>query len=152
MINTDKSESNKSIEYINNLDFSNIIEKLVHQMGWQKEHALQTCQLYRNYLILKKKFDHLYELPPSEDIDEFWHMHILDTKAYQKDCDIIFGYYLEHYPYLGIDNKTDLNDLSSAFDRTQELYEKEFGEGPIPKVRSFLAKLKAFVKSEYNKA
>jgi len=35
---------------------------------------------------------------------------------------------LHHYPYFGIDSQSDSKDLQTAFDKTQELYFKEFGE------------------------
>src|SRR5215207_2821612 len=96
----------ESVQYIEAIDFRPIIDKLSMQMGWSRDHALEICDMYRKFLFLKKKYGHEYSLPPSEDIDEFWHMHILDTKNYRKDCEAIFGYYLDHYPYLGIDRAT----------------------------------------------
>ena len=137
---------NKSIDYVNYLDFSPIVNKLIKQMGWRKRHALETCELYRKYLILQRKYNHLYNLPPSEDIDDFWHMHILDTKTYRKDCEVIFGYYLDHYPYLGIDASSNLNDLERAFAKTQELFASEFGGQEIFQVRGFWTKVWAFLK------
>ena len=98
---------NKELEqaeaYINAIDFSAIIEKMVHQQGWRKKDVWHICRVYRRFLFLKKKYGHQYKLPPSEEIDVFWHHHILDAEKYQKDCQAIFGTYLEHYPYLGID-------------------------------------------------
>ena len=65
-------------------------------------------------------------LPPSEDIDEFWHYHILDTKKYHQDCFKIFGCYRHHNPYFGFgDNKPALME---AFADTLTLYIKEFAE------------------------
>lgn len=144
MSNAASLDENKAIDYVNSLDFNPIINKLIDQMGWRKEHALEACDLYRKYLILQKKYNHLYNLPPSEDIDEFWHMHILDTKAYRRDCDIIFGYYLDHYPYLGIDENTNLDDLGNAFQKTQELFALEFGGLEIFEVRGVMAKIRSF--------
>lgn len=135
---------NRDIDYIELLDFNRIINKLINQMGWRKEHALEACDLYRKFLILKRKYNHLYNLPPSEDIDEFWHMHILDTKAYRKDCEAIFGYYLDHYPYLGIDEHTNLDDLGNAFQKTQELFALEFGGMEILEIRGFWSKIRSF--------
>ena len=100
--------------------------KLSHEPDWNESDARICSQLYRNYLYLMKKYDEY--LPPSEEIDAFWHQHILDTEKYHKDCKMIFGKYLHHYPYFGIDEKSNQQDLDNAFDRTQELYFKEFGE------------------------
>ncbi|MCD6055891.1 MAG: hypothetical protein K0R12_853, partial [Gammaproteobacteria bacterium] len=94
----------------NQIDFSKIIAKMVDHLGWQAWEADKMCQMYKNFLFLI--FLHRYQgntdmLSPSEDIDEFWHLHILDTQQYAKDCDRLFGKRLEHYPYLGIDGKTN---------------------------------------------
>lgn len=115
--------------YIYSIDFSKIITKLVDHHGWLKEDAINIAQLYRNFLFLNKKYRHEFgQLPPSEEIDEFWHQHILDTENYHRSCKAIFGDYFHHYPYLGIDGKTNLNDLNNAFKTTQMLHLKEFGE------------------------
>lgn len=114
--------------YINNIDFSMIINKMVNRDDWLEDEVQAVCKMYRNYLFLQKKYKDKFELPPSEEIDEFWHQHILDTQKYHADCEAIFGKYLHHYPYFGADERTDLKYLNNAFETTQELYEKEFGE------------------------
>jgi hypothetical protein len=68
------------------------------------------------------------DLPPSIDIDEFWHNHILDTRRYIEDCSRIFGYYRHHYPYFGLRGPEDECALQVAFDRSNERYLAEFGE------------------------
>lgn len=121
-------------EYIQAIDFSKNIDKLVSYDGWLREDAEQTCEQYRKFLWVNKLYSdqHGGALPPSEDIDEFWHNHILDTHAYIKDCEMIFGKYFHHYPYFGIDSKTNMNDLNQAFAKTQELFLKEFSEEITP--------------------
>jgi len=134
-INSHNSLKNPSFEeatlQIYSINFSRIIKKLVLHRGWLADDAEETCKLYRNFLLLKKKYPQA-ALPPSEDIDEFWHNHILDTEAYEKDCSLIFGSLLHHYPYLGIDGVTDLAYLNKAFEETQALYYKEFGNYILP--------------------
>ncbi len=34
----------------------------------------------------------------SPEIDLFWHEHILDTKKYKQDCEMVFGRFLHHVP------------------------------------------------------
>lgn len=148
------SETNKipSIEeakaYIDAIDFSQIIDKMVMKDRWKKCDAEKACELYKHFLYLKKKYENSDDhLPPSEEIDEFWHNHILDTKKYMVDCDHIFGRYLHHYPYLGIDDKTDMNDLRRFFEKTQELHYKEFGDYIYNVRKRRLKQLQTFVKS-----
>lgn len=118
----------RTAAYIYSIDFSNVINKLVKHEGWFLDEAYQVCRQYRNFLFLNKKYGDRYAIPPTEEIDEFWHSHILDTKAYRRDCEAIFGKYLDHYPYFGIDEKSDISDLNRAFKNTLKLYQDEFGE------------------------
>lgn len=106
------------------LDLTRITDKLVREKKWLKRDAETTCKLYRQFLFLKKKYPS-EALPPSQDIDEFWHEHILDTFAYQQDCNKTFGEILHHNPFLP---EKDLSRIDKDFERTQELHFNEFGE------------------------
>ena len=124
--------------YIDNLDFSMIIQTMVRDEGWEYECALAVSKLYRNFLYLALKYHDQYpELPPSLEIYEFWHNHILDTQQYTKDCHAIFGRYLHHYPYQVVDGKMSAADAHRAFEQLQTLHLQEFGEYiyEIPKRR-----------------
>lgn len=132
-------------EHIYGIDFSNIIDKLVNHGGWFRKDAEILSVMYRNFLYLNKKYRNQYKIPPSEDIDEFWHMHILDTKAYRRDCQNIFGEYFDHYPYFGIDAETTFADLEGAFASTQSLYLEEFGT-QLYEVRNWFKKFLGHVK------
>ncbi len=134
-------------EYIYSIDFSMIINKLVQRYRWLQIEAEEACKQYRNYLWLLKKYGTKKPLPPSEDIDEFWHHHILDTRKYINDCEMIFGDYLQHYPYYGLDKKSTLNDLNAAFSKTLERYKNEFG---VSLYRVRLGKIKRTIISIIN--
>ncbi|MCB1826803.1 MAG: glycine-rich domain-containing protein-like [Coxiellaceae bacterium] len=116
-----------AIEVIKNLDMSLIVKKLVLS-GWKKSHAEEAVKQYKNLLILWKKHNSHTKLPPSEELDEVWHTHILDTQKYHQDCQAIFGRYLHHYPYFGIDEHSNQDDLNHAFENTQRCYYETFGE------------------------
>lgn len=146
--NTPSLEAAKQYIY-HELDLSNICAKLSRVFHWEQHHVEKICKMYRNHLYLVRKYGAEFQLPPSEDIDEFWHQHILDTKQYKIDCNRIFGKYLDHYPYFGIDNTSCVDDLYSAYTRTLELYRTEFGE-PIFQIRSKWHKLKAFLKETFS--
>jgi hypothetical protein len=68
------------------------------------------------------------QLAPLVDVDTFWHYHILDTKKYAADCQLVFGYFLHHYPYLGMGDEADQQALIQSGDRVHALYEATFGE------------------------
>lgn len=95
--------------------------------GWTPEHADLTALAYKRYLALHAKYPEL-TLAPDQDVDRFWHLHILDTRKYAADCEAIFGYFLHHYPYLGLRGEDDALVLQAAFATTQALHAKEFGD------------------------
>lgn len=128
MLSDDCLSLEQAKSYIDALDFSQIIDKMVKKDKWFRKDAVEACNLYRNFLFLNKKYQGQYQqLPPSLEIDEFWHNHILDTEKYQTDCEAIFGKFMHHYPYFGIDKKTTMDDLHKAFQQVQALHYKEFG-------------------------
>lgn len=98
----------------------------MHEQGWARETIDEVEKQYKGYLHLLKKFP-TAPIVPSEAIDEFWHTHILDTRKYMEDCDMIFGTYLHHFPYFGIRGPEDAQDLQEAFDATKNLFMNELG-------------------------
>ncbi len=111
------------------LDLEKIKFKVVRG-GWTAAKADRVELLYKRYLYLSLLYPEL-PLVPTEDVDEFWHNHILDTKKYAEDTLRIFGYFLHHCPYFGMTEESDEAELRRAFQQTAELYEAEFGSsGP----------------------
>jgi hypothetical protein len=98
--------------------------------GWSTAYADQMEVAYKRYLILHAKHPDL-TLAPEQDVDRFWHMHILDTRKYAADCETTFGYFLHHFPYLGLRGEEDAQALQAAFLEMQRLTIEEFGE-PTP--------------------
>lgn len=114
---------------IDSLDLSPVIARLTRIDKWLEKHTFEACKQYRNYLYLKLKYGHLYELPPSLDIDEVWHAHILHTEDYYEFSKKVFGGFLHHHPHHGKGNTITQAQLEQMFeDETQRLYHSEFGE------------------------
>lgn len=119
--------------YIAEINFGSLKKKLCSPpgeeggLGWGTAKADAVETQYRNWLFLRRKYEG-ESLPPSPDIDQFWHSHILDTRAYHRDCARIFGTYHHHYPYFGARGEQDRAELFRAWRRALELYEGEFGE------------------------
>ncbi len=100
--------------------------------GWTEEQGNVAEIEYKRYLTLCRKYPApAYSIVPNNVIDEMWHYHILDTRAYVKDSDSIFGGYFHHFPYFGMRGEEDEKNLKSAFEKTKNLYEKEFGESMV---------------------
>ena len=95
--------------------------KLQVQNGWSAEKSEEAERLYKRFLTLNVKYPGL-TLVPNREIDEIWHLHILDTKKYTADCENIFGNYFHHAPTYG------QVDLSLEYDKTKSLYRAEFNE------------------------
>ena len=122
--------SNNDFEVFAALDLTPIKVKLMHKEsgeGWSRERANATEIEYRRFLYLMKAFPN-EETAPSVDVDTFWHYHILDTMKYASDCNQAFGYFLHHYPYIGLRGEDDIAVQEQAGQRMRALYESTFGE------------------------
>ncbi len=95
--------------------------------GWSREYADQMEVAYKRFLLLSVKYPDMPTIPTS-DVDAFWHYHILDTMKYADDCQNAFGFFLHHFPYLGMRGEEDAQNLQDASILTHDLYLKEFGE------------------------
>lgn len=109
---------------IDALDLEPIKFKLVKEENWTIEQADQVEKEYKGYLHLCKNYPHL-SVVPTEMIDEFWHTHILDTQKYMEDCEVVFGKYLHHFPYVGLRGQQDENNLKDSFEITKALFEND---------------------------
>lgn len=122
---------NKIVEaqaVVESLDFSQMNSKLENYYGWRKEDVILMNDYYKKWLVVHCCYPSL-AAAPSEKLDEYWHTHILDTKKYIEDCQLVFGYYLHHYPYFGLNG--DDEDLESGFELTRKLFKHHFGHDLI---------------------
>ena len=101
-------------------------------VGWDKAQCEDAEIEYKRYLTLCRKFPapH-YAIVPNKVMDTMWHYHILDTRAYCRDSDKLFGGYFHHFPYFGLRGDEDEKQLKASFEETKLLYEKTFGESLI---------------------
>ena len=86
-------------------------------------------QEYRRFLALHLVFPEA-DIVPCKLVDTIWHQHILDTRAYHADCNVIFGDYLHHFPYFGMRGDGDAQALADAYRETLRRYRDAFGEPP----------------------
>ena len=97
--------------------------------GWTAEQCEDAEVEYKRYLTLCRKFPApAHSVVPNKIMDTMWHYHILDTRAYCRDSDKVFGGYFHHFPYFGMRGDEDERDLIGAFGETKRRYEKAFGE------------------------
>jgi hypothetical protein len=122
--------SAESFQAIADLDLEPIKVKLMHEAsgeGWSLQKANAVEFEYRRFLYLMKTFPH-EQTAPLVDVDTFWHYHILDTMKYAADCEAVFGYFLHHFPYIGLRGEEDEEVHHRVGNRMKELYEATFGE------------------------
>jgi hypothetical protein len=115
---------------VQRLDLEPIIYKLVNPEdgeGWTVDRADAVAVLYREFLILSCLYPGK-SIVPTKDIDTMWHTHILDTSKYRDDCNEVFGYFLDHFPYFGLRGEEDAKNLKAAFEETKMLFEEHFGK------------------------
>lgn len=112
-----QTNSSYIITKIQELDLTPIKYKLIKESGWLPEQATRAEKLYRGFLSLSALYPK-QTCVPTQEIDDFWHAHILDTRKYMTDCRDIFGYYLHHFPYLGLQG--DEEAATQAFHDTRQ--------------------------------
>ncbi len=118
------NRTNQTIEAILSLDLSQIKGKLIQEKGYKSEEVDAMELWYKRFLILHAKYPDQTHVP-NEAIDVIWHQHILDTRKYAEDCDLIFGEFVHHNPSY---EKADGQTLQNDFDQTNLFYRIEFGE------------------------
>lgn len=116
-----------AIDTLNLEPIKEILTKSESFHGWTREYCDQIEILYKSFLCLMVFYPEK-NIVPNFEIDQFWHAHILDTKKYFTDCQTIFGQYIHHYPYIGLNGGSDQNDLDQLFGETLDLVQKHFPE------------------------
>ncbi len=118
-----------ALDRVNKLDFRMLKRKLSEERKWTFEFCDEVEALYRKFLALNARYPDR-KICPTGPIDEFWHAHIVDTRAYMRDCDAIFGQYLHHFPYFGMRGAEDRAALEDTFRGSVELFVRHFGIDP----------------------
>lgn len=83
------------------LDLSPYAAALQNPTGkfrWDDERVEAAITGYREYLYEAAFSSDDQPLRPSLDVDEVWHLHILDTMRYGSDCNRLFGRFIHHVP------------------------------------------------------
>jgi hypothetical protein len=128
-MNTQAISVGNVMSRVNRICFAAVRERLVHERDhhWSEQRAMIAEREYRRFLCLAAL--HAGQpLVPVGDIDEFWHYHILDTRAYAEDCQIVLGRFLHHCPQRVATSPVEDATHRANFAKTCELYMAVFGE------------------------
>ena len=110
------------------VDLSRLRFGLMQKFGWSDGLCDSVEDRYRKFLVLMLLYPK-HPLAPTRFIDEFWHAHILDTRAYHEDCNRLFGHYVHHRPHF-LDSQESSKRLRTGFDITVKLYRMHFQIAP----------------------
>jgi hypothetical protein len=133
LLNSPVADATAAMERLDELlDLSNVRMKLADSEegpGLDQEQIDLMESEYRKFLAMQLMHPGAV-IVPCQIVDEMWHRHILDTAAYRADCATIFGRFLDHYPYFGMRNEVEAQELTDAYADTLDLYQDAFGEPP----------------------
>lgn len=118
---------NEIWDKIQALKLETVRKKLGERKGWWWRLTTDASKLekeYRQFLYLIAQNPEKPMIPWSQNLDDFWHEHILDTQKYAQDCQAIFGKFIHHDPHLPKGSKTH----NESFDATRKAYKDNFGK------------------------
>jgi len=129
MKNFDMVKFTNAMEIIKEWDFSLAVRKLQEPSygSWTEKRALKAVEDYKRYLAITKTLNG-YQLVPNGDLDEVWHLHLLDTRRYVDDCYTLFGGFLHHYPYYGMLDEENKQNWLDNQEFSSDLWNKLFSE------------------------
>ena len=128
--NTQDELVKAALSRIDQIDFTGVRLKLANTHdgpAWSAAQLDYAQERYCQFLALTFAYPDR-TIVPDRLVDAFWHQHILDTRAYAKDCAAVLGHFLHHFPYLGTRGKADEEALAQCFADTAELLVLHFGE------------------------
>jgi hypothetical protein len=89
-----KKSVSEGLLALSKLDLTQVKRKLMcpapEGHGWTMEQADTAEKWYRRFLEVNVRFQE-HKVVPNLPIDMMWHQHILDTRAYARDCENVFG-------------------------------------------------------------
>lgn len=99
------------VSKINSIDLESVAEKFLSRKSfwwrfWNFKKVILIEAEYKKFLYLIATHKGELIIPWTQDLDDFWHEHILDTRKYQEDCMKIFGEIVHHNPHVPKGTKT----------------------------------------------
>jgi len=114
------------------IDLDSVRNAMMEKHGWTRERSNAARAEYIRFLTLLQMKPGFMLIPwldeeGRDDLDQFWHQHILDTAKYEADCKALFGGIVHHNPHVSRGSA----DESDAIQKTRRLYARTFESGPF---------------------
>lgn len=98
--------------------------RLAIENGWTRRYALRAIEEYKRFIYLACTAG--FQVTPSEEVDQVWHLHLVYTRAYWDDfCGKVLGRSLHHTPTEG--GAAEDHRFREQYERTLAQYAQEFG-------------------------
>lgn len=91
----DDEEFERRVQNLREFDLTPVTERLRYKKGVENAEELEKKFKRFAKLLLE---DPTRPAAPHEDLDQYWHMLILDTYRYEKFREEVFGTFLHHTP------------------------------------------------------
>jgi hypothetical protein len=101
-----------------------LVRHCMKEHGWAEAQASQAVNRYEK---LFKLFGKGLSIVPTKEIDDVWHLHMLDPVSYYQSCMSYHNKIIGHNPALE-NSQEEKNKLRSMFLMTGALWKKEYGE------------------------
>jgi hypothetical protein len=113
------------------LYLDSVRDAMIEKHGWTRERADAAQAEYVRFLTLLQKRPKFMLVPwldseGRDDLDQFWHQHILDTAKYAADCQALFGKMIHHNPHVVRGSEEEDESVT----KTRRLYARTFDSGP----------------------
>ena len=112
------------------IDLVSVRDAMIEKHRWTAERADIAQAEYVRFLTLLQKKPGFTLVPwldtrGRDDLDQFWHQHILDTAKYAADCQALFGRMIHHNPHVPRGSEQE----NEAAAKTRRLYARTFESG-----------------------
>lgn len=116
---------------IRNFDLTPVISQVKRLYGFG-DGVLEMAEKHYRYFLALHVLYPTKTIVPTELVDKVWHCHILSTKKYRRDCNDLFGYFMDHEPADPDAEPTDT--LHQGFEETLDLLKTHFGVDVIKEI------------------
>ena len=111
-------------DIMKHLNKGRLVRHSMKEYGWAEAKASQAVNRYEK---LFKLFGKGSSIVPTKEIDDVWHLHMLDPVSYYQSCMSYHNKIIGHNPALE-NSQEEKSRLHSMFLATASLWKKEYGD------------------------